>query len=82
MKLNQQPVNNTTLNLKTVFIVLISGDTHLGGEDFVNRMLAYLVQDVQRKHGVDLSHKHDVDLSQKKRALHRLRSACESAKVN
>ena len=50
------------------------GDTHLGGEDFVNRMLAYLVQDFQHKHGFDLS--------QNKRGLHRLRSACECAKVN
>ena len=74
MKLNQQHVNKTTLNLETFPRLFALGDTHLGGEDFVNRMLAHLVQDFQRKHGVDLS--------QNKRALHRLRSACECAQVN
>ena len=59
---------------ESIFIVFTLGDTHLGGEDFVNRMLAYLVQDFQHKYGFDLS--------QNKRGLHRLRSACECAKVN
>jgi L1 cell adhesion molecule like protein len=49
------------------------GDTHLGGEDFDNRMVAHFVQEFKRKN--------NKDLSQNKRALQRLRSACERAKV-
>ncbi|CAF0789692.1 unnamed protein product [Rotaria sp. Silwood1] len=49
-----------------------TGDTHLGGEDFDNRMITYFLQEFKRKHNKDLS----VD----KRALRRLRTACESAK--
>jgi L1 cell adhesion molecule like protein len=50
-----------------------AGDTHLGGEDFDNRMIAHFVQEFKRKN--------NKDLSQNKRALQRLRSACERAKV-
>ena len=49
-----------------------AGDTHLGGEDFDNRMVTHFVQEFKRKH-----HK---DLSGNKRALRRLRTACERAK--
>ncbi|CAF4839108.1 unnamed protein product, partial [Rotaria sp. Silwood2] len=49
-----------------------SGDIHLGGEDFDNRMVAYFVQEFKSKYGKDLS--------ENKRALRRLRIACESAK--
>ncbi|XP_065210464.1 heat shock 70 kDa protein cognate 4-like [Planococcus citri] len=48
------------------------GDTHLGGEDFDNRMVDYFVHEFQRKHRRDLS--------QNWRALCRLRTACEQAK--
>ncbi|CAF1491014.1 unnamed protein product [Rotaria sordida] len=48
------------------------GDLHLGGEDFDNRMVAYFVQEFKCKY--------NKDLSQNKRALGRLRTACESAK--
>ncbi|XP_071689361.1 heat shock cognate 70 kDa protein-like [Rutidosis leptorrhynchoides] len=50
----------------------VSGDTHLGGEDFDNRMVDHCVQEFQRKW--------KKDLSGNKRALGRLRSACEKAK--
>ncbi|GLC57813.1 70-kilodalton heat shock protein [Pleodorina starrii] len=50
-----------------------SGDTHLGGEDFDNRMVAHFVQEFKRKHG-------GKDLSASPRALRRLRTACERAK--
>ncbi|CAF2418234.1 unnamed protein product [Rotaria sp. Silwood2] len=50
-----------------------SGDIHLGGEDFDNRMVAYFVQEFKSKYGKDLS--------ENKRALRRLRIACESAKL-
>ncbi|CAF1016620.1 unnamed protein product [Didymodactylos carnosus] len=49
-----------------------AGDTHLGGEDFDNRMVSFFVQEFKRK-----SNK---DLSQNKRGLRRLRTACERAK--
>lgn len=49
-----------------------SGDTHLGGEDFDNRMVNHFVQEFKRKH--------KKDLSENKRALRRLRTACERAK--
>lgn len=49
-----------------------AGDTHLGGEDFDNRMVAHFVQEFKRKHGKDLQ--------ENKRGLRRLRTACERAK--
>lgn len=49
-----------------------AGDTHLGGEDFDNRMVNHFVQEFQRKY--------KKDLSSNKRALRRLRTACERAK--
>ncbi|KAJ3342607.1 70-kilodalton heat shock protein [Entophlyctis luteolus] len=49
-----------------------AGDTHLGGEDFDNRMVAHFVQEFKRKH--------KKDLSSNARALRRLRTACERAK--
>ncbi|CAF1428959.1 unnamed protein product [Adineta steineri] len=50
----------------------IAGDTHLGGEDFDNRMVAHFVQEFKSKN--------NEDLSQNKRGLCRLRTACERAK--
>lgn len=49
-----------------------AGDTHLGGEDFDNRMVNHFVQEFKRKY--------KKDLAQNKRALRRLRTACERAK--
>jgi heat shock protein 1/8 len=49
-----------------------AGDTHLGGEDFDNRMVNYFVAEFKRKY------KHDISTNQ--RALRRLRTACERAK--
>ena len=49
-----------------------AGDTHLGGEDFDNRMVDHLVN--------EFKHKHKIDLTGNKRALRRLRTACERAK--
>nr|AOD27715.1 heat shock protein 70-2 [Aleuroglyphus ovatus] len=49
-----------------------AGDTHLGGEDFDNRLVNFFVQEFQRKY--------KKDLSQNKRAIRRLRTACERAK--
>ncbi|XP_069987964.1 heat shock 70 kDa protein cognate 4 [Penaeus vannamei] len=49
-----------------------AGDTHLGGEDFDNRMVTHFVQEFQRKY--------KRDVTSNKRALRRLRTACERAK--
>ncbi|CAF92123.1 unnamed protein product, partial [Tetraodon nigroviridis] len=49
-----------------------AGDTHLGGEDFDNRMVNHLMEEFKRKQ--------KKDISQNKRALRRLRTACERAK--
>jgi len=49
-----------------------AGDTHLGGEDFDNRMVDHFVQEFKRKH--------KKDITGNKRALRRLRTACERAK--
>lgn len=50
-----------------------AGDTHLGGEDFDNRLVDFCVQDFKRKNrGKDISGNH--------RALRRLRTQCERAK--
>merc|ERR1712166_634576 len=49
-----------------------AGDTHLGGEDFDNRLVNHFVQEFKRKH--------KRDLSTNARALRRLRTACERAK--
>jgi L1 cell adhesion molecule like protein len=49
-----------------------AGDTHLGGEDFDNRMVNHFVSEFKRKH--------KKDLTTNPRALRRLRTACERAK--
>ena len=49
-----------------------AGDTHLGGEDFDNRLVNFFVQEFKRKH--------KKDITDNPRALRRLRTACERAK--
>mmetsp|Transcript_28691 Transcript_28691/g.68505 ORF Transcript_28691/g.68505 Transcript_28691/m.68505 type:complete len:657 (-) Transcript_28691:100-2070(-) len=49
-----------------------AGDTHLGGEDFDNRLVSHCIQDFKRKH--------KKDPSDNARALRRIRTACERAK--
>ncbi|GKF37727.1 putative mediator of RNA polymerase II transcription subunit 37c, partial [Tanacetum coccineum] len=49
-----------------------AGDTHLGGEDFDNRMVNHFAQEFKRKN--------KKDISGNPRALRRLRTACERAK--
>ncbi|XP_077238157.1 heat shock 70 kDa protein 4-like [Tasmannia lanceolata] len=49
-----------------------AGDTHLGGEDFDNRLVNHFVSEFKRKH--------KKDISGNARALRRLRTACERAK--
>ena len=49
-----------------------AGDTHLGGEDFDNRLVNHFVEEFKRKH--------KKDIATNARALRRLRTACERAK--
>ena len=50
-----------------------AGDTHLGGDDFDQKIISYLIEEFNKEQGVDL--KND------KQALQRLRDAAEKAKV-
>ncbi|KAL6131125.1 hypothetical protein ACLB2K_069503 [Fragaria x ananassa] len=49
-----------------------AGDTHLGGEDFDNRMVDFCIEKFKSKH--------DLDVSGNSKALRRLRNECEKAK--
>jgi heat shock protein 1/8 len=56
-----------------VFEVLAtSGNTHLGGSDYDNRLLDYCKQEIKRKH--------KIDITDNAKALRRLKTACETAK--
>lgn len=50
-----------------------AGNPHLGGDDFDNRMITHFVHEFKSRYGKDLHCN--------KRALRRLRTACEYAKV-
>ncbi|XP_073128281.1 heat shock cognate 70 kDa protein-like [Henckelia pumila] len=61
--------------VKRVFEVKsTAGNTHLGGEDFDNRLVDHFVEELKRKH--------KRDISDNPRSLRRLRTACERAKRN
>jgi len=49
-----------------------AGDTHLGGEDFDNRIVSFFIEQFERKF--------KKNISGNKRAVRRLRTACERAK--
>lgn len=49
-----------------------AGNTHLGGEDFDNRMVNFFVEEFKRKH--------KKDISKNAKAIRRLKTACERAK--
>lgn len=50
-----------------------SGDNHLGGDDWDNKVVDWMVTEFKNKHGVDLS--------KDKMAMQRLREAAEKAKI-
>lgn len=57
-----------------VFEVLsTNGDTHLGGDDFDNEVLKWILETFKQEHGIDLRND--------KMALQRLRDAAEKAKI-
>merc|ERR1711881_204367 len=53
-------------------VMATAGDTHLGGEDFDNKLVEHCVQDFKRKNRLDLK--------SSARAMRRLRTQCEQAK--
>ena len=57
----------------TFEVISTSGDTHLGGDDFDQRIIDYLVQDFKKENGIDLS--------KDKMAMQRLKDASEKAKI-
>ena len=50
-----------------------NGDTHLGGDDFDNRIMDWMVAEFKKENGIDLSND--------KMAMQRLREAAEKAKI-
>jgi heat shock protein 5 len=53
-------------------VIATNGDTHLGGEDFDNRVLDYLLKIIKKKHSQDVS--------KNKSALQKLKTEIEKAK--
>ncbi|KAI5431369.1 heat shock 70 kDa protein 4 [Lathyrus oleraceus] len=60
-------VKNNAFDVKAT-----AGDTHLGGEDFDNRMVNHFVKEFKRKN--------KIDISENPKALRRMRTSCERAK--
>ncbi|WFQ79512.1 molecular chaperone DnaK [Xenorhabdus sp. SF857] len=58
---------------KTYEVLATNGDTHLGGEDFDNRMINYLVDEFKKEQGIDLRND--------PLAMQRLKEAAEKAKI-
>jgi molecular chaperone DnaK len=58
---------------KTFEVLSTNGDTHLGGEDFDNRLINYLVDEFNKEQGINL--KNDP------LAMQRLKEAAEKAKI-
>ena len=57
---------------KVIEVLATSGDTHLGGDDFDDRLVSYLVSEFKRTEGVDIS--------KDKMAMQRVREEAEKAK--
>ncbi|MFC5080290.1 Chaperone protein DnaK [Vibrio thalassae] len=58
---------------QTFEVLATNGDTHLGGEDFDNRLINYLVDEFKKEQGIDL--KNDP------LAMQRVKEAAEKAKI-
>ncbi|CAJ2671074.1 unnamed protein product [Trifolium pratense] len=65
-------VSLVTIKDKVFQVKATAGNTHLGGEDFDNRMVNYFVEEFKRKK--------KVDISGNPRAMRRLRTTCERVK--
>ncbi|MGL5102673.1 MAG: molecular chaperone DnaK [Plesiomonas sp.] len=58
---------------KTFEVLATNGDTHLGGEDFDNRLINYLVDEFKKEQGIDLRND--------PLAMQRLKESAEKAKI-
>ena len=58
---------------QTFEVLATNGDTHLGGEDFDNRLINYLVEEFKKEQGIDLRND--------PLAMQRLKEAGEKAKI-
>ena len=54
-------------------VVATNGNTHLGGDDFDNAVMNWMVEEFKKSNGIDLS--------QDKMAAQRLKEAAEKAKI-
>ena len=63
----------------------VDGDTHLGGEDFDNRLVEHCILEFQNKSGINLAAGKDSDNANERKKAHRilrrLRNECERQKV-
>jgi molecular chaperone DnaK (HSP70) len=59
-------------SLQNPIFYIRAGNTHLGGEDFDQRLMEYCMSQFKRKSGIDIVND--------KRAVQRLRKQCENAK--
>ncbi|MCR5741336.1 MAG: molecular chaperone DnaK [Gammaproteobacteria bacterium] len=57
----------------TFEVISTAGDTHLGGDDFDQKVMDWLVSEFRKENGIDLS--------QDKMAMQRLKDAAEKAKI-
>lgn len=58
----------------TFEVIATAGDNQLGGDDFDQRIIDYMVDEFKKQHGIDLS--------QDKMAMQRLKEAAEKAKID
>ncbi len=54
-------------------VIATSGNNHLGGDDFDQRLIDYMAEEFKKQHGIDLR--------EDRQALQRLRDAAEKAKI-
>ncbi|MBF0470864.1 MAG: Hsp70 family protein [Gammaproteobacteria bacterium] len=66
-------VSVVNIEQEVVEVLSSHGNNHLGGDDFDNKIVDFLLQELQKQHGVDL-----VNSSQ---GMARIRSAAERAKI-
>jgi len=65
-------VSLLTIDSGVFEVIATNGDTHLGGEDFDNRVLDYLMKKIKKTH--------NTDVSKNKSAIQKLKSEIEKAK--
>ena len=66
-------VSLLTIDKGTFEVKAVAGDTHLGGEDFDNRMLKHFVEIFKRQH--------NENISKNVKSLRKLKTECETAKI-